>query len=415
MQRGVEKNTMNSRNGRFWFFCLLFFLLWQEPTLAAQPMLAAGLRHSVYVDKYGGVSIWGDNTFGQLGGPSYQDVHASDATYNPLGLRRARVLGSGWNHILVATRPTKTRNPTLWSWGLGDVGQLGIGPIVPLGGMAFYQVRMPFPVLGDIGSKDFVMLKGGTAHSLALTKNGEVLAWGWNQVGQLGLGDLTNRWTAYKVKSLPPTMTAIAVGGDFSLALDRDGTVWGWGNNARGQLGGGEKKDTPVMTPMRIAQSQGIGLRAIAAGTAFALALDENGVVYAWGDNTHGQLGRGDDPTATQPDKVHGLPPIAGIAAGGDYGLALDKEGMLWAWGLNDRGQLGDGTTVMRSTPQPVPGLGKVQVMAAGVEHALALQEDGALMAWGDDRAYQLGVQLAEERSLHPVIVTLKRHGREKN
>jgi alpha-tubulin suppressor-like RCC1 family protein len=143
--------------------------------------------------------------------------------------------------------------------------------------------------------------------------------------------------------------------------------------------------------------------------------LDANGVVYAWGDNTHGQLGRGDDPNASLPDIVHGLPPIAAIAAGGYYALALDRDDALWAWGLNDRGQLGDGTTVMRGTPQPVPGLGRVEIMAAGVEHALSLQEDGTLMAWGDDRAYQLGVQLAEERSLHPVVVTLKRQGREKN
>jgi alpha-tubulin suppressor-like RCC1 family protein len=374
-------------------------------------MLAAGLRHSIYVNQFGGINVWGDNTFGQLGKP-YQDVHASTTPYNPLGLRRARVLGSGWNHILVATRPTKTRNPTLWSWGLGDVGQLGIGPIVPLGGMAFYQVRQPFAVLGDIKSKNFVMLKGGTAHSLALTSNGEVLSWGWNQVGQLGLGDLTNRWTAMRIQSLPQSIVSIAAGGDFSLALAKDGMVWAWGNNARDQLGSGDRTGVPMTTPIRIDQALGLNLKAIAAGTAFALALDAKGVVYSWGDNSHGQLGRGDDPSLSVPDIVYGLPPITAIAAGGEYALALDKNGVLWAWGLNDRGQLGDGTTLTRTTPQPVPGLDKIQIMAAGVEHALALKEGGVLMAWGDDRAYQLGVQLAEERSLKPLIVDLNKQSK---
>jgi alpha-tubulin suppressor-like RCC1 family protein len=147
-------------------------------------------------------------------------------------------------------------------------------------------------------------------------------------------------------------------------------------------------------------------IRAIAAGTAFALALDARGMVYAWGENNQGQLGR-EQSDAFQPDIVRGLPPIAALAAGGAFALALGQDGSLWAWGQNDRGQLGDGTTTSHAKPQQVAGLGPVRLMAAGVEHALALDAAGMLMAWGDDSAGQLGFQVSGEKSLVPRPVNL--------
>lgn len=379
-------------------------LLWQGLALAAQPMLAAGLRHSIYVNERGRLAIWGDNILGQLG-QDYADVPQSTTPYNPMAPRLVRVLGSGWNHILAATRPTRTRNPTLWSWGYGDAGQLGIGPLVPVGFFELYQVRQIFPVLGDFSSKDFVMLQGGIAHSLALTSDGAVWGWGWNAAGQLGMGDLIDRWTALRIGALPQDMVAIAAGGDFSVALGRDGTLWAWGNNAMDQLGLGSRPEMLLTLPTRLPAFAG-DIRAIVAGSTFAMALDASGTVYAWGANDHGQLGH-EGGVAAQPSAVPGLPPIAAIAAGGNFALALARDGTLWAWGRNDRGQLGDGTTTDRASPQPVFGLTGVRLMAAGVEHALALGWDGTLRAWGDDSAGQLGVNLPAGFSAAPLQVNL--------
>ncbi len=379
-------------------------LLWQSLALAAQPMLAAGRAHSIYVNERGRLAIWGDNLLGQLG-QDYAAVPQSTKPYDPMAPRLVRVLGSGWNHILAATRPTYTRNPTLWSWGYGDVGQLGIGPLVPVGFFEQYEVRQIFPVLGDFSTKNFVMLQGGVAHSLALTIDGAVWSWGWNGAGQLGLGDVVNRWTALRIRTLPQDMAAIAAGSDFSMALARDGTLWAWGNNSVGQLGLGSRQEMPLTLPTRL-PAFASDIRAIAAGGAFALALDASGTVYAWGANEHGQLGR-QSGAAAQPSVVPGLPPIAAMAAGGGFALALARDGTLWAWGQNDRGQLGDGTTAGHATPQPVLGLAGVRLMAAGVDHALALGWDGTLWAWGDDSAGQLGVSLPAGLSAVPQAVTL--------
>ena len=100
---------------------IMLGMLCQGVAMAAQPMLAAGRRHSIYVNDRGRLAIWGDNALGQLG-QDYATVPQSTAPFNPMAPRLVRVLGSGWNHILAATRPTRTRNPTLWSWGYGDVG-----------------------------------------------------------------------------------------------------------------------------------------------------------------------------------------------------------------------------------------------------------------------------------------------------
>ena len=384
---------------------IILGMLWQGAAMGAQPLLAAGLRHSIYVNEQGRLAIWGDNTLGQLG-QEYESVQSSATSYNPMGLRRVRVLGSGWSHILAATRPTYTRNPTLWAWAYGDVGQLGTGPIFPMGYFTNFQARQIFPVFGDFSSNKFIMLQGGIAHSLALTGDGAVWSWGWNQAGQLGLGDVNNRWTAYRVKALPDSIVAIAAGGDFSLALAQNGSLWSWGNNTAAQLGLGSRGESPVLLPQRLPQSEVMDIRAIAAGTAFAMALDDKGTVYSWGANGSGQLGRL-DPLAFSPDVVHGLPPIASIAAGGEFAMAVDREGTLWAWGNNGRGQLADGTTISRSTPKAVLGLPPVRLMAAGVEHALVLGLNGVLLAWGDDSAEQLGENLAGGLSTVPQVVTM--------
>lgn len=382
---------------------VLFLGLWQSQLLAAQPLLAAGRYHSIYVNQRGRLMVWGDNAKGQLA----QDVRlsVSDTPFDPMGLRLVRVVGSGWNHILAATRPTWTRNPALWSWGLGDMGQLGIGPLLPAYFSEFYEVRMVNPVLGDFSTKQFIMLKGGSAHSLALTADGAVWSWGWNQEGQLGLGDHIDRWTAFPIKDLPKTVMAIAAGEDFSLALEKDGLLWAWGRADSGQLGGKVEQESSVPQPQLIEQSRGIGLVSIAAGSGFALALSRDGAVYAWGENNAGQLGREDQEGGFLPDVVRGLPPIRSIAAGGDFALALDQNGALWSWGQNSDGQLGDGTLISRFKPRVVAGAGNVQLMAAGLVHALALRADGVLMGWGEDSHEQLGFHASEGRSTVPRVI----------
>ena len=290
--------------------------------------------------------------------------------------------------IVVAadTTITPTLDPPLppetgvWSWGNGGTGQLGSG--------TFASRHIP----GDVaGLDDADMLSGSWTHTVALTGDGMVQAWGYNDVGQLGLDPSATSCNPYGSSSpyiyvvpcrptpgaIPGLSDVVAVdaGAQHTLAVQADGDVYSWGMNATGQLGV-EPSSTSCTTsytfgsttytytqrcrpaPERVAGLSGIV--AVAAGMSHNLALDADGNVYSWGGNSMGQLGV--DPSTTTcdgaytsgsttytytqqcrpaPAQVAGLSGIVAIAAGQDFSLALDADGNVYSWGYNGLGQLG--------------------------------------------------------------------------
>jgi hypothetical protein len=124
------------------------------------------------------------------------------------------------------------------------------------------------------------------------------------------------------------------------------GSVFGWG---------WEFPDSPT-------QLSGLsGAVAIADGR-HSLILKSDGTVLARGFNDHGQLGDGTiTPSPEQiqtPVQVSGLSDVVAIAVGQTHSIALKSDGTVWAWGDNTYGQLGDGSTTPRNTPVQVVGPG---------------------------------------------------------
>ncbi len=236
--------------------------------------------------------------------------------------------------------------------------------------------------------------------------DGHILAVGRNETGQLGNGSLANSLTSGVEVTGLSDVVAVDGGLDFGLAVLKNGTVYAWGNNSEGDLGNGPGPSSPI--PRQILGLQGV--IQVAAGKNHSLALLSNHTVMAWGDNLYGDLGLGNTVPQERPVPVPGLSNVEAVSAGCDWSLALLSNGTVMAWGLNADGQLGNGTTAPSYIPIAVAGLPPIRQISAGGNyaddgHALALDVNGHVWAWGDNAEGQLGVPTAGSTALKPVEI----------
>ena len=281
-----------------------------------------------------------------------------------------------------ATRYWSVMQTAVFSWGYNGNGQLGDGTTT--------ERHVPGTVLasGALAGKTVTDIAGCGFHSLALTSDGQLFAWGYNGLGQLGDGTTAIRSVPVAVTMTGAlsgkTVTAIAGGARHSLALTSDGQLFAWGQNDDGQLGDGTTADRSV--PVAVTMSGallGKTVVAIAAGVYHSSALTSDGRIFAWGLNADGQLGDGTTSSRTTPVAVTMNGVLAGetvvaIAAGYAHNFALTEDGQLFAWGRNDNGQLGDGTITNRHVPVAVimsgaPAGRSVLEIAGGGFHTIAL------------------------------------------
>lgn len=303
--------------------------------------------------------------------------------------RRAAALALALAGLGTAAAGAQAAAPTgaLALWGFDDTAQLGSGAA---------GTFSPSPVMA--GSGGYAEVSTGGRFTLALRTDGTVVGWGSNQHGELGDGTTTNRTAPVRVTGLGP-VTAIAAGGQHALAVEADGDLWAWGRSVNGVLGNGTIADgwTP---PTRVAGLPDVVAVSASDSTSFAVTVD--GDVWAWGDNSYGQLGRGTIGSETSnatPQKIASLANVATVAAGGYAGFALLRDGRARAWGWAGEGALGNGATSPDTVPTPVSvaGVGgsgeltNVVELTAGMEHVVARQADGTVLGWGHNHTDQLG------------------------
>ena len=191
----------------------------------------------------------------------------------------------------------------------------------------------------------------------------------------------------------------ITAGSSHSLIIGNNGVVWGWGSNEHGELGNLKIKESSM--PLKVSNLANV--KAVSAGGAYSLALKKDGTVwwcgmYYWHNDELGRRAINKQVNSfAQHKKLAG---VTAIATGSDFSLALKNDSTVWAWGMNIYNVLGTGNPQPIETPVKIGGLNEIIAIEAGGGHALALKKDGTVWTWGTNSRLQLGFADGGNRDL---------------
>ncbi|XP_035612422.1 RCC1 and BTB domain-containing protein 1-like isoform X5 [Oncorhynchus keta] len=297
-------------------------------------------------------------------------------------IRQACVFGTSANEVIYITH-----NDDVYVFGLNCSNCLGTGDS--------QSTILPKKLDFLSGRKVVSLSYGSGPHILLATEEGELFAWGHNGYSQLGNGT-TNQGVAPVLVSaslLNKRVTEVACGSHHSLALTNTGEVYAWGYNNCGQVGSGSTANQP--TPRRVSNClQNKVVVSITCGQTSSLAVVENGEVYGWGYNGNGQLGLGNNGNQLTPCRLVGLQGLCvlQIVSGYAHSLALTDEGLLYAWGTNTYGQLGTGNKSNQLSPVQIMAEKEsriVEIAACHSTHTSAAKtQSGQVYMWGQCREH---------------------------
>jgi alpha-tubulin suppressor-like RCC1 family protein len=367
--------------------------------------IAAGYEHTCGTAETGAAYCWGSGFFGQLG------IGASESSGRPITVSADLPFVS----VTAAERHScgLTENHVAVCWGYGMSGQLGVdvdpgirphtfaNPPVEVSGNlefvaldagrettcgitrigsgycwgdnssraigndsvpGFFPVFEPVRITGDL---EFVSLSTSGRHSCGTTRNGVIYCWGANERGQLGDGSTEDRVEPVAVAS-PLKFNMVSASERFTCGLTDAGRVYCWGANWVGELGNGSLDESSVPVPVL----GDIIFTSVSSGYWHVCAVSADGRGYCWGSHRCGQLGVGnaeletcgeagtftESPCATSPVPVAGNLRFGSISAGGVHTCGVTTGGLGYCWGSNDQGRLGNGTTSASDVPVRVSG-----------------------------------------------------------
>jgi len=225
---------------------------------------------------------------------------------------------------------------------------------------------------------------GATTTNPAGIKNDNTLwVWGNNANGQLGQNNLTHRKSPMQIAG---SWSHITANFGAMIGVKTDGSIWSWGYNLRGQLG--DNSATNRSSPVQLADSAGTSWTMASLGSLFAAAIKSDGTLWAFGENTNGQLGQNDIIHRSSPVQIGNGTTWTKVVCGRYHWLALKSDNTLWGCGSHGSGQLGTGSMAIGSRSSPVQvGTANdwvdIFTSITSSDNSAGLKSNGTMFAWG--------------------------------
>lgn len=223
-----------------------------------------------------------------------------------------------------------------------------------------------------------------------------MFVWGSNGVGQLSTGSCVDEHRPVLVRSLDAPPALLAAGGNHVVMVSSTGEAWVWGDGRCGQLWTPAPVAAPQETPMRavfLELAPALPLRQLAAGWNCSVAVDANGIVWACGQFSGSAAST--VPRALACDDRR----VVAVACGMTHALAIADNGAVFGWGGNQHGQLGLEERVV-AEPQLIPALAHVAArsVACGRRHSAVVRGDGGVVGLGCNRHGQIALSGLPQR-----------------
>ena len=299
--------------------------------------VSAGRGYTIAIKDDDRLWAWGDNMDGQLGkGNTF--INSNNLTPARMGTGQGTGL---WKAVSIGLYSMAIQsNGSIWDWGPNSFGG---SPI---------KVATSNPT--QIGTDtDWATVSTGKHHTVAIKTTGSIWAWGYNDFGQLGDGTTSSR-TVFTRIGTDTNWATVSAGMYHTAAIKTNGTnrtLWAWGYNGEGQLGTNNTTSNVAVNWSPVQVGTDTDWESVSAGDGHTMAIKKDGTLWGWGWNGDGQLGDGTMTDRKTPVRIGKDSDWKAVSAGDGYTIALKDDGSVWSWGFNAEGQLGNGTLLNRKTP----------------------------------------------------------------
>ncbi|CAJ1937769.1 unnamed protein product [Sphenostylis stenocarpa] len=258
--------------------------------------IACGDSHCLAVTTDSLVLSWGHNQNGELGLGTTEDSLLPQKVQKFEGIP-IKMVAAGAEHSVAITE-----DGNLYGWGWGRYGNLGLGD----------RNDRLLPEKVTVDGYKITQVACGWRHTICVSSSGGLYTYGWGKYGQLGHGDFEDHLVPCKVEALSDKFISQVSGGwRHSMALTSSGQLLGWGWNKFGQIGVGNNLD--CSSPVQVNFPYDQKVHQISCGWRHTIAVTEREDVYSWGRGANGQLGNGQTidrnvPTIIDAFSVDGSP-----------------------------------------------------------------------------------------------------------